>query len=153
MPTPDDVMVSPVEHESIAGRATCPPEESRNTVAHELPQSPAFNAANNVESAIDVPMQLPTPPPQDTPAHAHPTTEAHSKPSSARIEAPNRDTPTPMTATDDGTEEQRISQASPLSTTAPGPTSLLASHLASPFPPRRVRTSRCTTWGCRINLR
>jgi hypothetical protein len=153
MPTPDDVMVSPVEHESIAGRATCPPEESWNIVAHELPQSPAFNAANNVESAIDVPMQLPTPPPQDAPAHTHPHTETHSKPSSARIEAPNRDTPTPMTATDDGTEEQRISQASPLSTTAPGPTSLLGSHLSSPFSARRVRTSRCIAWGYWIHLR
>jgi hypothetical protein len=153
MPTPDDVMVSPVEHESIAGRATCPPEESRNTVAHELPQSPAFNAANNVESAIDVPMQLPTPPPQDAPAHTHPHTETRSKPSSARIEAPNRDTPTPMTATDDGTEEQRISQASPLSTTAPGPTSLLGSHLSSPFSARRVRTSCYITRGYWNNLR
>jgi hypothetical protein len=141
MPTPHDVMVSPVEHESTTGRATCPPEESRNTVAHELPQSPTFNAADHVESSIDVPMQLPTPPPQDSPAHTHPTTESRTKPSSARIEAPNRDTPTPMTVTDDGTEEQRLSQASPLSATAPGPTSLLASHLSSPFPAQRVRDS------------
>jgi hypothetical protein len=42
-----------------------------------------------------------------------------------------------MTATDDGTEEQRTSQASPLSTAAP--VSLLANHLSSPFPAHRVR--------------
>jgi hypothetical protein len=153
MPTPDDVMVSPVEHESTAGRATCPPEDSRNIVTHELPQSPGFNTSSNVESTIDVPMQLPTPPPQDSPAHAHPSTETHTKPSSARIEAPNRDTPTPMTVTDDGTEEQRTSQASPLSATAPGPTSLLTSHLSSPFPTHRVRASDYTIWGYWFRLR
>jgi hypothetical protein len=138
MPTPDDAMVSPVEHESIAGRSTCPPEESRVTPTRALSQTPDFNANSNGDSVIDVPMQLPTPPPQEPSSRAQPPPEPHSKPSSARIEAPARDTPTPMTSTDDGAEEQRISQASPLSATAPPPTSPYASHLSSPFPAHRV---------------
>jgi hypothetical protein len=139
MPTPDDAMLSPIEHESSTSRATCPPDEARIATTHELNQPPGFNANNNVESSIDVPMQLPTPPPQDSPAHAPPSPETHIKPASARIEAPNRDTPTPMTAIDDGTEEQRTSQVLPLAASAPGSAPLLASHLASPFPAHRVR--------------
>jgi hypothetical protein len=138
MPTPDDVMRSPVEHESTTAHTTCPPDEVRTVAAHESSQSPIFNATSHVEPVIDVPMQLPTPPPQDSPAHAPPSPENHSKPSGACIEEPSRDIPTPMTATDDGPDEQRTSQTSPLSATAPGPTSLLASHLSSPFPPYRV---------------
>ncbi|KAH5763930.1 hypothetical protein HBI16_162980 [Parastagonospora nodorum] len=136
MPTPDDAMPSPVEHESTASRTTCPPDEARIANAHELNPSPQFNDSSNVGPTIDVPMQLPTPPPQDTPAHAPPSSDSdsHSKPSSARIEAPNRDTPTPMTATDDGAEEQRTSQVPPL---APGPGPLFSSHLSSPFPAQR----------------
>lgn len=139
MPTPDDAMVSPVEHESIASRATCPPEEARNITARELNAAREYMANDiNVESTPDVPMQQPTPPPQDSPAAQSPA-ETHSKPSSADIDAPSRDIPTPMTATDDGAEEQRTSQASPLPATTP--VSLLTSHLSSPFPAHRV----CTT--------
>jgi hypothetical protein len=129
MPTPSDVL--PVEHESIANRATCPPDESRITTAHEL------NAPSHDEPAIDAPMQLPTPPPQEPLAGAQSPPESHNKPSSAQIEAPSRDIPTPMTATDDGTEDQRASHASPIHATVPA--SLLVSHLSSPFPAHRVR--------------
>lgn len=127
------------EHESTAAtRATCPPDERIANNTRALDQSHAFSAASNERHDIDVPMQLPTPPPQDAPAHALPSPESHTKPESARIEAPNRDIPTPMTATDDGADEQRASQTSPLSANAPSPTSLLASHLSSPFPAQRV---------------
>jgi len=146
MPTPNDV-VSPIEHESIANRATCPPDESRISSAQELNQTSDTNASSNVEPTIDAPMQLPTPPPQDSVARAQPPSESHTKPSSAHIEAPSRDIPTPMTATtDDSTEEQRISQASPLSAATPAPTSLLASHLSSPFPAHRVRNAFHNAW-------
>jgi hypothetical protein len=139
MPTPDDAMLSPIEHESSTSRATCPPDEAHSSTAQELNQLPGFNANNNVESSIDVPMQLPTPPPQDSPAHTPPPPETHIKPTSARIEAPNRDTSTPMTITDDGTDGWRTSHASPLAAIAPGSAPLLASHLASPCPAHRVR--------------
>jgi hypothetical protein len=150
MPTPDDAtMVSPsVEHESITGRTTCPPEESRilTTTTHELNEARNSASDSNASSAPHVPMQQPTPP-QDSPTRAQTPTDTHSKPSSTDIEAPSRDIPTPMTATDDGTEE-RTSQASPISTTAP--VSLLAHHLLSPFPAHRVRYSRSTCSTMRI---
>jgi hypothetical protein len=138
MPTPDDATVSPVEHESIAGRATCPPEEARITSAHEPNEAHGSSASNNVESIMEAPMQQPTPPPQEPSTQAQSPSEDHTKTSNT-IEAPNRDIPTPMTTTDDGSEEQRTSQASPLSANAPAPVSALASHLASPFPAYRVR--------------
>ncbi|KAL5115209.1 hypothetical protein ACEQ8H_006883 [Pleosporales sp. CAS-2024a] len=126
MPTPDDAMLSPVEHEaSTASRTTCPPDDARSATAHERSPSPAFHGSSNGVAAIDVPMQLPTPP----------SPESRSKPSSARIEAPNRDTPTPMTATDDGADDQRTSQAPSFGPCAAQP--VLASHLSSPFPARR----------------
>lgn len=130
-----------VEHESTdAARATCPPDERTANNTRALDQSLPLDAASNDRPDIDVPMQLPTPPPQDALAHPPPP-ESHTKPESARIEAPARDIPTPMTVTDDSPEEQRASQTSPLSpTTAPSPTSLLASHLSSPFPSQRVCT-------------
>jgi hypothetical protein len=140
MPTPDDAILLPVVHDNTTtGRATCPPDEGRIVTARELHQSHEFNVASNVEAPIDEPMQLPTPPPQeDFPAHATPSHENHGKPMSTRIEPPNRDTPTPMTVVDDGADEQRAIQTSPLSAAALGPTSLLASHLSSPFPSHRV---------------
>jgi hypothetical protein len=139
MPTPDDAIVSPVEHESTTSRTTCPPDELRITTARELNESLDFNAASNVESTMDIPMQLPTPPPQEPPAHAQPPPDSHTKPANTHIEAPARDIPTPMTSIDDGAEEQRTSQLSPLSTAVPTPTSLLAGQLSSPFPAHRVR--------------
>jgi hypothetical protein len=139
MPTPDDAMLSPVEHESTASRTTCPPDEARITTAHALNDAPTFNASSDVHFNIDVPMQLQTPPPQDNPAHAPPSPASHIKPSSARTEAPNRDIPTPMNATDDGAEDQRTSQALPLAANAPGPAPLLSCHLSLPFPAHRVR--------------
>ncbi|OAL42929.1 hypothetical protein IQ07DRAFT_667004 [Pyrenochaeta sp. DS3sAY3a] len=140
MPTPDDAMVSPVEHESIAGRSTCPPEDARI-----LPSGLDMNAARSEtaaatgESAPQVPMQQPTPPPHDEPGVAPSPAEPHRKPASPDdIESPSRDIPTPMTATDDGADEQRTAQASPLSATIPpAPIASLPSHLASPFPVHR----------------
>jgi hypothetical protein len=136
MPTPDDeAMVLPVEHESIAGRTTCPPEDARIIATHELNQTRSSDHNSNANSVPHVPMQQPTPSPQSSREPTQAPDDTHGKISSANIEAPSRDIPTPMTATDDGTEEQRTSQASPLSTAAP--TSLLASHLSSPFPAHR----------------
>lgn len=140
MPTPDDAMVAPVEHESIAGRSTCPPDDARNPTAHEMNAARTSLSAANVAAAPSMPMQQPTPPPQDEPGVAPSPAEAHRKPSSPDdIDSPSRDIPTPMTATDDGADEQRTAQASPLSATIPpAPISSFASHLASPFPVHRV---------------
>lgn len=145
MPTPNDAIGSHVvEHESIdvANRPTCPPEEVRSIST--IPTRD-LNAASRIHypsshgnngSALPVPMQQLTPPPQDSPADLVQTSpDRHSKPSSSDIDAPNRDIPTPMTVTDDGAEEQRTSHASPLSATAP--VSLITSHLSSPFPAHR----------------
>lgn len=139
MPTPDDAMVSPVEHESITGRATCPPDESRASTAHELSGPRQTTHDSNASPARDAPMQQPTPPPHDEPDHGQPPADAHSKPSTADIEAPARDIPTPMTATDEGTDEQRPAQPSPQSTITP--VSLLANHISSPFLAHRVRSA------------
>lgn len=139
MPTPDDVVVSPVEqHESsVANRATCPPEEARTSSPHESSNTRGISASNDVDPAQRRSMlQQPTPPPHGTREQS--PVETHSKPSSASIDAPNRDIPTPMTATDDGTEDQRTSLASPLSATAPAPIRFNPSHLAAPFPAYRV---------------
>lgn len=137
MPTPDDAIASHMEHESIAAsRATCPPDDVHTITTHDLNATRTRTASDgNSESASHAPMQQPTPPPQDSPAEAQTMADAHSKPSSTDIDAPNRDTPTPMTATDDGAEEQRTSHASPLSATAP--ISLATNHLSSPFPAHR----------------
>jgi hypothetical protein len=137
MPTPDDeAMISPVEHESVAGRTTCPPEEARIIATHELNETRGSNHDSNARAVPDVPMQQPTPSPQNSREHTQAPDDIHTKLSSTDVETPSRDIPTPMTATDDGTEEQRTSQVSPLSTVAP--VSLLANHLSSPFPARRV---------------
>jgi hypothetical protein len=137
MPTPDDAIVSPVEHESITGRTTCPPEESRIHGLNAAPNS-INNDNDDASTTRHVPMQQPTPPRQDSPAETQTLVDTHTKPSSTDTEVPI-DIATPMTATDDGTEEQRTSHASPLSATAP--VSLLANHLSSPFPAHRVRNS------------
>jgi len=140
MPTPDDAIVSPVEHESIANRPTCPPEEARIVNTRDLNETRHLSANSNVDPVHDVPMQQPTPPPQDSPAHASVAPDIHSKPSGTDMEALARDIPTPMTAADDGDSEQRTTQASPLSASAPAPVSPFANHhLSSPFPAHRVR--------------
>ncbi|CAA9958749.1 hypothetical protein P3342_003652 [Pyrenophora teres f. teres] len=135
MPTPDDAMVSPMEHEDMNTRTTCPPDESRTGDGRALNELRHSSHDSNATHVPDVPTQLPTPPPQDCPEHTQMPADSHTKPSGADIETPNRDIPTPMTATDDGTDEQRTSQASPLTATAP--VSLLAHHLSSPFPAHR----------------
>jgi glucose-induced degradation protein 4 len=141
MPTPDDAVVSPVEqHESsIANRTTCPPDDARISTFHDPSNARDSSASNHVDSAQRRPMQQqpPTPPPHGTREQS--PAETHIKPPSASIEAPNRDIPTPMTATDDGAEDQRTSLASPLSATAPVAIRFTPSHLAAPFPSRRVR--------------
>ena len=141
MPTPDDV-VSPVEHE----RAICPPEDSRTSTVHEtLIDARDSDASNNVDFARRPPIQQqPTPPPHGTREQS--PAETHSKPPGASIEAPNRDIPTPMTVVDDSAEDQRASQASPLSATAPAPTRYIPSHLAAPFPAHRVCAATCDAW-------
>ncbi|KAI4912427.1 hypothetical protein J4E90_005830 [Alternaria incomplexa] len=136
MPTPDDeAMVSPVEHESIAGRPTCPPEESRVIATHELNETRGAHDDSNASAVPDVPMQQPTPSPQNSREHTQAPDDIQTKLPGTDRDSPTRDIPTPMTVTDDGTEEQRTSHVSPLSPAAP--TSLLASHLSSPFPAHR----------------
>ncbi|KAJ4404850.1 hypothetical protein N0V91_005585 [Didymella pomorum] len=132
MPTPDDV-VSPAEHE----RATCPPEDTHTSTAHEeLSTTRDSSASRNVDSSQRPRMQQqPTPPPHGSREQS--PTETHSKPSSASIEAPNRDIPTPMTAIDENAEDQRASQASPLSAIAPAPIRYNTSQLAAPYPAHR----------------
>jgi len=130
-------MVSPVEHESIAGRPTCPPEESRVIATHELNETRGAHDDSNASAVPDVPMQQPTPSPQNSREHTQAPDDIQTKLPGTDRDSPTRDIPTPMTATDDGTEEQRTSHVSPLSPAAP--TSLLASHLSSPFPAHRVR--------------
>jgi hypothetical protein len=139
MPTPDDV-VSPAEHE----RATCPPEDTHTSTAHEeLSTTRDSSASRNVDSSQRPRMQQqPTPPPHGSREQS--PTETHSKPSSASIEAPNRDIPTPMTAIDENAEDQRASQASPLSAIAPAPIRYNTSQLAAPYPAHRVCLTRAT---------
>lgn len=148
MPTPDDAMLSPPaerEHEShLAGRATCPPEESRIQTPRDVTIEQPIHEDDNVDTSFIAPMQQPTPPPGDQESHseAHPSTAAHHKSSSSNIEGPIRDIPTPISATDESTEEQRNPQVSPVTATAPTPMSWSQpSALTSPFPSQRVRTA------------
>lgn len=136
MPTPDDVVL-PVEHE----RATCPPDDIHTSTAHEEPSGTRDSSASQDVDSARRPrtQQQPTPPPHGMREQS--PTETLSKPSSASIQAPNRDIPTPMTATDDNAEDQRASQASPLSATQPAPIRFTPGHLAAPYPIHRVRAS------------
>lgn len=140
MPTPDDVVVSPVEqHESsLTNRATCPPDDIRISTAHALSSTRDSSVSDDVDPARRRPAQQQPTPPHG--AREQSPGETHVKPSGASIEAPNRDIPTPMTATDDGAEDQRTSLASPLSATASAPIRFTHSHLAAPFPAYRVCT-------------
>ncbi|KAF2267071.1 hypothetical protein CC78DRAFT_103726 [Lojkania enalia] len=142
MPTPDDAMLSPppTEHEShLAGRATCPPEESRFHAAQDLTGEQPPHPESNVELSLSAPMQQPTPPPaaQDSGPNAQ-SPDSRPKGLEAEIDAPIRDIPTPMSGTDEVAEEQRHPQVSPLSTTAPAPVAWhQSSILTSPFPNQR----------------
>ena len=128
MPTPDDAVLSPAEHE----RATCPPDEPHTSTAHS-----DSSVSDNVDPGRRLPAhRLPTPPPHGSREQS--PSETHSKPSSASREEPHRDIPTPMTVTDDNAEDQRALQASPLSATAPAPNRYIPSHLAAPFSAHRV---------------
>jgi hypothetical protein len=127
--TPHEATMSPLEHESAAAHTTCPPDDARMYAAHD-PDSARHDSAD--EHADDhVVSRHPAPPPA----------EAHTKPAAADMDALTRDIPTPMTTTDDGTDDHRASQPSPLSTTAPASLPLAASQLTWPFPAQRVRRS------------
>jgi hypothetical protein len=144
MPTPDDAMPSPpAEHESsFASRATCPPEDSRIHTPHEIATEPVFPTNDEGDISIIPPTQQPTPPPaeRDVLNDAQTPPESHPKSASAELDGPSRDIPTPISATDEGPEEQRNHQVSPLSATAPIPVSWpQPSIFASPFPSHRVR--------------
>ena len=146
MPTPDDAMLSPpAEHESLfAGRATCPPEESRVHTPREMTTEPIFTANAEVDSSIVPPTQQPTPPPAEQDVmDAQPSVESHGKSgSNTEIDGPSRDIPTPISATDEVGDEQRNVQASPISATAPTqPSWSQPSVFASPFPNHRVRSA------------
>ncbi|KAH7114304.1 vacuolar import and degradation protein-domain-containing protein [Dendryphion nanum] len=144
MPTPDDAMLSPPaehEHEShLAGRTTCPPEESRPLTTHDMTsdRSPAADEIGDI--TITSPIQQPTPPPteRETIPNDQSLGESQSKNLEPVSDGPIRDIPTPISATDETSEEQRNPQTSPLSV----PTSASASWahssiLASPFPSHR----------------
>jgi hypothetical protein len=147
MPTPDDVTMLSPPAEEHDHRPTCPPEESRihnvhdiGDVLDELSSPPDDHS----DTTFNEPTQQPTPPPTESESHADTDApaDAHTKTSDIEADGPMRNTSTPISATDDGTEEQhRNSHASPLSATAPAPTSWLQhSALTSPFPSHRVST-------------
>ncbi|PSN73208.1 hypothetical protein BS50DRAFT_653656 [Corynespora cassiicola Philippines] len=143
MPT-DDAMLSPsVEHEGhLAGRTTCPPEESRASAPHDLTNDNPLQADDGVRTPRNPPAQQPTPPPGDaesSSSRASSAIESQPKRSEADIETPIRDIPTPMSATEEGADEQRNSHVSPLSaTSSAAPVSpSQSSHLAAPSPSHR----------------
>jgi hypothetical protein len=121
--------MSPFEHESVAAHTTCPPDDARTLAAHDIDNTRHDSADEHDHDHVV--SRQPAPPPA----------EAHTKPAAADMDAPTRDIPTPMTSTDDGADDQRASQASPVSTTAPAALPLAASQLTWPFPAHRVRRS------------
>lgn len=129
----------PAEHEGHLG-GRCPPEESHIQTPHtsRIEQRP-LNVADD-RPALNAPAQQPTPPPteRDSPPRALSPPDTHTKPTEMTIEGPIRDIPTPVSATDDGVDEQRNAQASPLSAAAPAP-ALWLQHklLTSPHPSHR----------------
>lgn len=147
MPT-DDIAATvtpPIdEHESpLAGRSTCPPEELRihpPRVANTLP--PSRNAIED-HAPLDVRLQQPTPPPTDLPASPARTpspSDSHPKPIDASVEGPARDIPTPMSAPDDGADDQRHAHPSPLSASVP---------LAASWSQQRYAPAPCATYRVR----
>lgn len=152
MPTPDDAMPSPpAEHEHESHRTTCPPEESRIHNVHDVHDSPdeqALHPGNDGDTAFIAPTQQPTPPPAESElaTGARSPAESHTKSSDIDVDGPMRDIPTPMSAPDEGAEEQqRNPHVSPLSATAPAPVSWLQpSALTSPYPSQRVSTTART---------
>lgn len=148
MPTPDDAMPSPspAEHEShLANRATCPPEESRIHASRDATGEQSFHSDSNIESSLAPRTQQPTPPPAAQDLTAHSQSPSRPKGIESEIETPIRDIPTPLSGTDETSEEQRNPHVSPLSVTAattPAPVSWHQSTIVmSPFPSQRV----CTT--------
>jgi hypothetical protein len=140
----DAAMVStpPGEHEGyMDGR--CPPEESRMHSLTPLIEQ-QLSSANDDGSRLDIPAQLPTPPPNEraSPPRVFSPPEPHTKPLEVTIEARSRGKLTTGSATDDGAKEQQKAQASPPSATA---SSLMSwpehNYLTSPRPNHRV----CTT--------
>jgi hypothetical protein len=139
----DTAMVStpPLEHEGyLSGR--CPPEESRIHASHVPTIEQHSPEMSDDGTELNAPAQLPTPPPteREPPPRALSPPDSHTKPSEMRIDDPIRDIPTPVSATDDGAEERRVAQASPLSATTLT-TITWSQHklLTSPHPSHRVR--------------
>jgi hypothetical protein len=141
MPLSTAIVSTPSQaHESHLG-SRCPPEDLRTHTSHSPAIEQQTDDATDVDHAFNAPAQLPTPPPteRDPPPHSLSPPESHTKPSEMRIEGPIRDIPTPLSTTDDGAEERRIAQASPLSATAPSPVPWSQQKfLASPSPSYRV---------------
>jgi hypothetical protein len=123
--TPHEATMSPLEHESGAAHTTCPPDDTRMYAAHDADSARHDSADEHADDHVV--SRHPAPPPA----------EAHTKPAAADMDALTRDIPTPMTTTDDGTDDHRASQPSPLSTTAPASLPLAASQLTWPFPAQR----------------
>lgn len=118
MPTPSSgssLMSPPPEHEDqLSFHSTCPPEEVRL-------YSPRSNASNEsirsqviAEYSLASPSQQPTPPAEvDESRNATSQSESHNPQMETEEDGPARDSPTPVSATDDATEvDQRNAQPS-----------------------------------------
>jgi glucose-induced degradation protein 4 len=133
-------------HQSIAGRTTCPPEDSRTQLSQPITIHHPSSRPDDAESVFNDPAQQPTPPAErELTALAHSPSESHMKPSDMPIEGPIRDIPTPTSAIDDSVDDQRNPLTSPLSATAPGPGSWPHHRLSTPHPNYRVRITTIFT--------
>lgn len=144
MPTPDDAMLSPpADHDSILpGRVTCPPEESRLHGPHDSATAEPLHAESDDDTPFTRAAQQPTPPlvERDTLSEVASPTDTQSRNLDQEMDGPVRDTPTPFSAQEDATEEQRNPSASQIPAATPAPASWSQSSLySSPFPSQRVR--------------
>jgi hypothetical protein len=144
MPTPDNEMLSPpAEHESrLAGRPTCPPDEARIHNPQDVLPEQSFSTDNDDSASITHPMQQPTPPPgeRESSSEMEPPPGSHTKTSDTEANRPTRAIPTPISPTDETTDEQRIRQATPLSASAPSFASWSQNGSPpSPYPSQRAK--------------
>ncbi|KAF2745565.1 hypothetical protein M011DRAFT_504846 [Sporormia fimetaria CBS 119925] len=141
MPTPDDAMLSPpAEHDSIvAGHPTCPPEELRIHSSEDVTRHTQSNAQDNSAAAGQQPSS--TLGSSEMGQHIHPApTASRTGASATDADSPPRDIPSPVSAHDEASEEQRNAHAGPTplsgARSAPGSSSHTAVY-TSPFPDHR----------------
>ncbi|CAI6249996.1 unnamed protein product [Periconia digitata] len=134
---PADAIPSPAVDQDHS-RSSCPPEDSQPRPEYDSHQE------MDGETSMNIPTQQPTPPPsdRDSVGRVRSPSESCVKPSDPPIETPARDIPTPISATDDISEDHRNSQSSPLSGAAPTPISWPQHrHLSLPYPSHRFLPS------------